>query len=197
MKRVDDFRFRLGQKELVPIVVGGMGVDISTTELALEAARLGGVGHISDAMVPFVADRYFGSHYTQIKSAANKHARGSLDKSNVKFDLEDLYRAQKEYVSRTVEQKGESGAIFVNVMEKLTMAEPAATLRARLIGAMDGGIDGITLAAGLHTGTLKLIEDHPRFRDVNIGIIVSSARALKIFLRSSKRVQRYPRLYCS
>ena len=51
MKRVDDFRLKFGKKELVPIMVGGMGVDISTAELALEAARLGGVGHISDAMV--------------------------------------------------------------------------------------------------------------------------------------------------
>jgi nitronate monooxygenase len=48
---VDDFRLRFGQHELVPIMIGGMGVDISTAELALEAARLGGVGHISDAMV--------------------------------------------------------------------------------------------------------------------------------------------------
>ena len=50
MKRVDDFRLRLGNKEYVPIMIGGMGVDISTSELALEAARLGGIGHISDAM---------------------------------------------------------------------------------------------------------------------------------------------------
>jgi NAD(P)H-dependent flavin oxidoreductase YrpB (nitropropane dioxygenase family) len=42
MKCVDDFRLRLGNKEYVPIMVGGMGVDISTSELALEAARLGG-----------------------------------------------------------------------------------------------------------------------------------------------------------
>ena len=51
MKSVNDFRLRFGKRELVPIVVGGMGVDISTADLALEAARLGGVGHISDAMV--------------------------------------------------------------------------------------------------------------------------------------------------
>ena len=44
MKCVDDFRLRLGGRELVPIVIGGMGVDISTAELALEAARLGGIG---------------------------------------------------------------------------------------------------------------------------------------------------------
>ena len=43
MKRVDDFRLRFGRRELVPIMVGGMGVDISTAELALEAARLGGI----------------------------------------------------------------------------------------------------------------------------------------------------------
>ena len=30
MKRVDDFRLRLGKQELVPIMIGGMGVDIST-----------------------------------------------------------------------------------------------------------------------------------------------------------------------
>ena len=43
MKCVDDFRLRFGKQELVPVVIGGMGVDISTAELALEAARLGGV----------------------------------------------------------------------------------------------------------------------------------------------------------
>jgi len=39
MKCVDDFRLRLGGRELVPIMIGGMGVDISTAELALEAWR--------------------------------------------------------------------------------------------------------------------------------------------------------------
>jgi nitronate monooxygenase len=77
-------------------------------------------------------------------------------------------------------------------MEKLTMGAPGDTLRARLIGAMDGGIDGLTLSAGLHIGSLKLIEDHPRFRDVKIGPIVSSVRALKIFLKSAMRLKRLP-----
>ena len=55
MKRVDDFRLKFGkgagEKEYVPIMIGGMGVDISTADLALEACRLGGIGHISDAMI--------------------------------------------------------------------------------------------------------------------------------------------------
>ena len=65
MKRVDDFRLKLGASELVPIMVGGMGVDISTSDLALEAARLGGVGHISDAMLPTVSDRRYNTKYVK------------------------------------------------------------------------------------------------------------------------------------
>src|SRR5512135_1832021 len=65
MKCVDDFRLRFGTRELVPIMVGGMGVDISTADLALEAARLGGIGHISDAMVQTVSDRRFQTHFVK------------------------------------------------------------------------------------------------------------------------------------
>ena len=65
MKRVDDFRLRLGKHELVPIMIGGMGVDISTAELALVAARLGGIGHISDALVHDVSDRRFDTSFVK------------------------------------------------------------------------------------------------------------------------------------
>ena len=58
--------------------------------------------------------------------------------------------------------------------------------------ALDAGIDGITLAAGLHLGTFSLIEDHPRFRDAKLGIIVSSLRALQLFLKKSARTGRLP-----
>ncbi len=75
------------------------------------------------------------------------------------------------------------------------MGAAADTLAARLKAALDAGIDGITLSAGLHNGSLKLMKDHPRFRDVKIGIIVSSVRALKIFLRSGKKFDRVPD-YC-
>ena len=72
MKCVDDFRLKLGGKEYVPIMIGGMGVDISTSELALEAARLGGIGHISDAMVPDVSDRKFDTTFVKDKTKAYK-----------------------------------------------------------------------------------------------------------------------------
>ncbi len=189
---VDNYRLRLGESEYVPLVVGGMGVNISTVELALEACRLGGIGHISDAMAPQVADKRFGTKYIKAKNARYIDTRDLLDKSTVKFDLEDLRQAQLALVQDAMSHKTGPGGVFVNVMEKLTMGAPAETLRTRLAAALDGGIDGITLSAGLHTHSLRLIEDHPRFRDAKIGIIVSSVRALKIFLRSAKRVDRLP-----
>jgi NAD(P)H-dependent flavin oxidoreductase YrpB (nitropropane dioxygenase family) len=192
MKRVDDFRLQLGRKELVPIVVGGMGVDISTAALALEAARLGGIGHISDAMVQDVSDRRFNTRFVQEKTALYKYNINNSNKSAVQFDLGRLAEATHLHVGRTMEAKRGDGLIFINCMEKLTMGAPLETLRVRLCAALDAGIDGITLSAGLHLSSFALMSDHPRFRDAKLGIIVSSVRALKLFLRKNARFSRLP-----
>ena len=192
MKRVDDYRLRFGSHELVPIVVGGMGVDISTSALALEAARLGGIGHISDAMVHTVTDRRYHTHYVKDRLRQYKFNVGNPDKSVARFDLGLLAEATRLHVGKTMEAKRGPGLIFVNCMEKLTMNSPRETLRVRLRAAMDAGIDGITLAAGLHLGSFALLQDHPRFRDVKLGIIVSSLRALQLFLKRSARSGRMP-----
>lgn len=169
-----------------------MGVNISTAELGLELARLGAVGHISDAMSPFVCDEKFGTKYQKEKSEKFRDFVKLPSKKGVSWAADPVREANRRYAEDTMSQKRGSGLVFMNVMEKLTMGAPAETLQARLRGAMEGGIDGITLSAGLHNGTLKLVDDHPRFRDVLFGIIVSSARALKIFLRSASRVDRLP-----
>ena len=192
MKRVDDFRLRFGKQELVPIMIGGMGVDISTAELSLEAARLGGIGHISDAMLPTVSDRRYNTKYVKDKLKQYKFNVANSDKSVVQFDLGLIAEATATHVSRTMEAKRGDGLVFINCMEKLTMNSPRETLRVRLQAAMDNGIDGITLAAGLHLGSFALIEEHPRFRDVKLGIIVSSLRALQLFLKKSARTGRLP-----
>ncbi|MEO7497078.1 MAG: nitronate monooxygenase [Massilia sp.] len=192
MKRVDDFRLRLGNKEYVPIMVGGMGVDISTSELALEAARLGGIGHISDAMVQDVSDRKFDTSFVKEKTKTYKFNINNMDKAVVQFDLARLAEATALHVGKTMEAKKGDGLIFVNCMEKLTMNSPKETLRTRLVAALDAGIDGITMSAGLHLGSFALIADHPRFRDAKLGIIVSSVRALQLFLRKISRLDRLP-----
>ena len=192
MKRVDDFRLHFGKQELVPIIIGGMGVDISTAELALEVSRLGGIGHISDAMVQTVSDRRFDTDFVSQKLKKYKANVASSDKSEVHFNLAELEEATRNHVGQTMEAKRGDGMIFINCMEKLTMNAPRETLRMRLSAALDAGIDGITLSAGLHLGSFALIEDHPRFRDAKLGIIVSSSRALSMFLRKNARLQRLP-----
>ncbi|HMM47455.1 MAG TPA: nitronate monooxygenase [Thiobacillaceae bacterium] len=192
MSRVDDFRLQFGKRELVPIVIGGMGVDISNADLALEAARLGGIGHISDAMVQTVSDRRFDTNFVSQKLKKYKANVASSDKSGVHFGLGELEEATRNHVGRTMEAKRGEGMVFINCMEKLTMNAPRDTLRTRLSAALDAGIDGITLSAGLHLNSFALIEDHPRFRDAKLGIIVSSPRALAMFLRKNARLQRLP-----
>jgi nitronate monooxygenase len=168
------------------------GVDISSADLALEAARLGGVGHISDAMIKTVSDRRYDTKFVKAKLKIYKFNVENEDKSPVKFDLGKLIEATRLHVESTMSRKTGSGMIFINCMEKLTMNAPKETLKVRMEAAMDSGIEGITLAAGLHLGSFALIEDHPRFRDVKLGIIVSSVRALQLFLKKSLRTGRLP-----
>jgi len=192
LMQLDQFRLVLGGKTMIPLIVGGMGVNVSTSLLAREAARLGGIGHISDAMIPAVCDKLFGTKFVRNKRARNPEAAPSADKPDIHFDLDQLEKAQRMHVEDTMSGKQGSGQIFINVMEKLTMNRPVETLRARLRAALDGGIEGITLSAGLHLRSLSLIEDHPRFRDVNLGIVVSSAKALKVFLTRAAKMLRLP-----
>lgn len=192
-KCVNDFRLKFGEKkEYVPLMIGGMGVDISTASLALEAARLGGIGHISDAMIATVSDRRYATQFVRGKLKRYKHNVANLDKSEIKFDLEDIREATELHVGRTMEAKRGDGLVFINCMEKLTMNAPRETLQVRLTAALDAGIDGISLAAGLHLGTFALIKDHPRFRHAKLGIIVSSVRALQLFLRKTAHLNRLP-----
>jgi nitronate monooxygenase len=173
-------------------MIGGMGVDISSSDLALEAARLGGVGHISDAMIKTVTDRRYKTKYVKAKQALYKY---NVDSSRqVGREVPPRRPGAGHAAARRahhVAQAG-SGLVFINCMEKLTMNSPKETLAVRHGVGAGRGIDGITLAAGLHLGSFALIESHPRFRDAKLGIIVSSLRALQLFLKKNARLNRLP-----
>lgn len=169
-----------------------MGVNISTAELGLATALFGGIGHISDAMSPYLTDSDLKTRYQKEKEIRYHSQVGQYPKTGNQWFPEEARESNRLHAANTMSRKKGTGLVFANVMEKLTMGAPTETLKARLEGVLDGGIDGITLSAGLHAGSLKLIEDHPRFRDAAIGIIVSSVRALRIFLRSASRLRRLP-----
>ncbi len=189
---MNDFRLTLGSTELKPLVLGGMGVNISTKDLALEVARLGGIGHVSDAMLPEVADRLFRTGFTAAKAKASKAFAGLGSKLGMAFDVDAVASATRRYVEDVMSAKKGDGLVFINVMEKLCMNDALSTLKARLTAALDGGIDGISFSAGLHTSSFAMMADHPRFHHAKLGIVVSSARALNIFLRRTAKTLRLP-----
>jgi nitronate monooxygenase len=194
MLKPKDCRAIIGGSEYFPIMIGGMGVDVSTSAMVLEAARLGCIGHLSDAMVPAVCDRHFGTTFTRNKLDNQRRLQTEEfvpDRVPI-FNPQEYRLAQVQYLTDTVEKKKGTGGVFVNCMEKLHVGTSKEILEVRLKACLDAGVDGISLSAGLHTGSLRMISDHPRFRDVKIGIVVSSWRALRLFLRSANRENRLP-----
>ena len=191
-EKLSDCSVRLGAKDYAPLMVGGMGVNISNDDLVLAVEKLGGIAHLSDALLMEVADKTFGTHWCQEKIKRFKNLMKSPDKSEISFDLERLAQATKRYVGDVMQKAQGKGLVLINCMEKLTMNAPLETLKVRLNSALDAGISGITLSAGLHLNSLKLMQDNARFHDALIGIIVSSSRALQIFLKRAAQVNRLP-----
>ena len=190
--RLADFPVTFHNRQYAPLMVGGMGVNISNDTLALAVEKLGGIAHLSDALLMDIADKQFGTGFCKDKIHRYKNLVDTYDKSEIAFDLDRLAESTRHYVSDVMSRKTGRGLILINCMEKLTMNASAATLKTRLNAALDGGIDGITLSAGLHLSSMKLMQDNPRFREALIGIVVSSTRALQIFMKRAQAVNRLP-----
>ncbi len=187
-----DLRIRLKDKEYVPLMVGGMGVNISTAEMVLAVEKLGGIAHISDAMQMDLSDRLYGTDFTAKKVKRYYGCQKNPDKSDNQFDLNDLRGASLRYVGDVMSRATGKGLVFLNCMEKLTYNAPHESLSVRLNAALDAGIDGITLSAGLHLSSFNLMSENKRFNDALLGIVVSSVRALNLFLNRNRRLNRLP-----
>ena len=79
--RLKDLRIRLRDKDYVPLMVGGMGVNISTAEMVLAIEKLGGIAHISDAMAMDLSDRLYGTQFTANKAKRYYGCQKNPDKS--------------------------------------------------------------------------------------------------------------------
>ncbi len=192
MTCLNDFSLSLKGRDFLPLMVGGMGTNISTAELVLAIEKLGGIAHLSDAMLPDVADKTLGTSFTKQRTERLKSFISGWDKSNNNFDLIKLAEATKSYISNVMNKAKGKGLVLVNCMEKLTMNDSLSTLKVRLNSALDAGIDGITLSAGLHLSSFKLMQENKRFNDALLGIVVSSSRALNLFLKKTASLERLP-----
>lgn len=192
MACLNDYRVTFRGKKYVPLMVGGMGTNISSAEMVLAIEKLGGIAHLSDAMLMDVCDRTHGTKYIPMKTMKHAAQRGTPVKSDNHFDLAQLEEATKTYIGGVMQKATGKGLVFLNCMEKLTMNDPMGTLKVRLNAALDAGIQGITLSAGLHLASFKLMSENPRFREVLLGFVVSSVRALNLILKRTASLDRLP-----
>ena len=118
--RLSDFPITFRNRAYAPLMVGGMGVNISNADLALAVERLGGIAHLSDALLMEIADKRFGTDLCKEKIHRYKSLADTYDKSEIQFDLDRLAEATRHYVSDIMSRKTGRGLILINCMEKLT-----------------------------------------------------------------------------
>ncbi|MBK7260710.1 MAG: nitronate monooxygenase [Rubrivivax sp.] len=163
---------RLGQRDLLPIVQGGMGVGISAHRLAGSVAAENAVGTISSVdlrrLHPDLMERTghlrVGDEAKQAINAAN---------------LEALAREIR--AARTLSQG--RGLLAVNVMR--AVSEYAAAVRT----ALENGIDAVVVGAGLPLDLPELAQDHPKALLIPI---LSDARGVALLVKKWQRKGRIP-----
>ena len=83
-------------------MVGGMGTNISTANLVLAFEKLGGMAHLSDAMLPDVADREIGTHFTKEKTIRFKSMIEEADKTEEKSrPLKERRKSSKHCIPKS------------------------------------------------------------------------------------------------
>jgi len=163
---------RLGGRELLPIVQGGMGVGISAQRLAGAVAAAGGMGTLSSVDLrrhhPDLMER------TQA-SCARSDAKQIIDAANLEALDREIAGARERSQGR--------GLVAVNVMRALS------DYAAQVKRALAAGVDAIVVGAGLPLDLPDLAQDHPRTLLVPI---LSDARGVQLVVKKWERKKRLP-----
>ncbi len=159
---------RLGAKEALPIVQGGMGIGVSAHRLTGSVARAGGVGTISSGDLRRL-------HPDLMAATGRTRDKAAIDRAN-------LVALERE-IGAARELAGGRGLIAVNVMR--AVSEYAAYVRT----ACASGADAIVVGAGLAMDLPELTRDFP---SVALVPIVSEARTAALIARRWHRRSRAP-----
>ncbi|GAB1444280.1 hypothetical protein MASR2M39_31300 [Ignavibacteriales bacterium] len=157
-------------KNLPEIIQGGMGVNISSPELAKMVSKLGQQGTISGTALEWVMVRSLqmgdpGEHFRRvlagfpfqdmIKEIMNKfYVKGGIPKNtpfkgipHVGFNPSNLFIALlicSNFAVVRLAKEGHDNPISINYLEKIALPHVHA-----LYGAILGGVDIITMGAGI------------------------------------------------
>lgn len=164
--------WQLHDKELIPIVQGGMGVGVSAGGLAGAVARVGAVGTVSSVDLR----RLHPDLMEKTAHAANQpNGRELLDQTN----LEALDREIKK--AQDISQG--NGLIAVNIMKALSAYDIYVKQ------ALESGVDAVVVGAGLPLDLPDLAQDHP---DTALIPILSDARGVQLIIKKWERKGRLP-----
>lgn len=159
---------RLRQRELLPIVQGGMGVGVSAHRLASAVARESALGTIASVDLRH-------HHPDLMAQCKDVRDRTVLDRLNL-IALDREIRLARE-------QSEGRGAIAVNVMKAVD--QHAALVRQ----SCESGADAIVMGAGLPLDLPDMCADFP---DVALIPILSDGRGVAIVVRRWLRKNRMP-----
>jgi NAD(P)H-dependent flavin oxidoreductase YrpB (nitropropane dioxygenase family) len=182
--------------ELPVIIQGGMGVGVSSWQLARAVARAGQLGVVSGTALDVVLARRLqdgddGGHMRRALAAfpAPEVAQRVLDqyfqpegrpegrpyRPVPKLTLRQTPEQQElavvaNFVEVWLAKEGHGGAVGVNYLEKVQMATPAAAL-----GAILAGVDFVLMGAGVPREIPRLLSDLSEGRVGGVGVDVHGA----------------------
>jgi nitronate monooxygenase len=167
---------RLGGRELLPIVQGGMGVGVSAHRLAGSVAALGAVGTISSVDLR--------RHHPDLMARTRGLAVGAAAKAGI--DAANLEALRREVrAAKALAERGGArrGLVAINVMRAVAEYAPSVT------AALEEGIDAVVVGAGLPLDLPDLAREHPLALLVPI---LSDARGVALVVKKWERKQRVP-----
>ena len=163
---------RLGGRQLLPIVQGGMGVGVSGHQLAGTVARWGGVGTLSSVDLR--------RHHPDLMARTTGLPQD--DRAKLAINAANLEAIDREVRAARAISEGR-GLLAINVMR--AVADYAASVRQ----ALASGIDAIVVGAGLPLDLPDLAREHP---DTLLIPILSDARGVQLIVKKWERKQRLP-----
>ena len=164
--------WRLGGKDLIPVVQGGMGVCVSAGGLAGAVAGLGGVGTVSSVDLRRL-------HPDLMAKTAHldkePDAREQIDGANLEALDREIRKARGLAQGR--------GLIAVNVMKAVS------AYGAYVRQALASGADALVVGAGLPLDLPELARDYPQAALIPI---LSDARGVQLLVRKWQKKGRLP-----
>jgi nitronate monooxygenase len=163
--------WRLRDRELIPVVQGGMGVGISAGGLAGTVASFGAMGTLSSVDLR----RLHPDLMEKTEHLKGDEAKTEINAANLEALSREVKRARRIADGR--------GAIAVNVMRAVSEYEPYVR------HSMECGVDAVVVGAGLPLDLPDLAKDHP---DVALIPILSDSRGVQLIVKKWEKKGRLP-----